>query len=512
MTEYLDRPDGIEGPEIWVEEAIWGHRVYDEQTPWLTFLEFLTVFVAETEAGRGLKEPVLNSLSYRPQQQLLLRNIVFNNPFLTAIERQDLPDERKWTLWSAEMKKAAGGIPTDTDFIHLKDSFASFGEFGEIIGFLRNTAIEYESNKRWSSKFVFPFGKACLYEDLRVQKQGVSVDRRFFARSGELLYMMLCRSNFATEINKYLANRLLSTEEPLAKLAEVLQAEPGLARNPRCGSYLPYDHLQEYDALGQDWLSILRLEMPIYDALPHLVNLASLHMIRYIIGRCMAEVGSQGDPEFVCEIVGPKKTAVRDISADSFQGNQALPRQAMETRIRKVVDTEAWTTALESNNPVEEAAEVLRSEFDWPNQTDPTNDRSPDDLVERLVAKAGRRHKQHVAKVHAVWTRGLGLTSRRNSRRNRYAPSDQLLKTLVICRVEKRMEFKEFLQDLADHYGMVIGDTQAARWIEEGAADQQDFSNNARRLEQRLASLGLLNRLSDSCAYVENPFVRAITS
>ena len=41
-----------------------------------------------------------------------------------------------------------------------------------------------------------------------------------------------------------------------------------------------------------------------------------------------------------------------------------------------------------------------------------------------------------------------------------------------------------------------------------GNADQEDFSDNARRLEERLASLGLLKRLSDSCAYVENPFKR----
>ena len=52
----------------------------------------------------------------------------------------------------------------------------------------------------------------------------------------------------------------------------------------------------------------------------------------------------------------------------------------------------------------------------------------------------------------------------------------------------------------------MIGDHQARRFIDVGAADQEDFSDNARRLEERLASLGLLKRLSDSCAYVENPF------
>jgi hypothetical protein len=71
------------------------------------------------------------------------------------------------------------------------------------------------------------------------------------------------------------------------------------------------------------------------------------------------------------------------------------------------------------------------------------------------------------------------------------------------------LEFKDFLVLLHDRYGLVIGDQQARGFIDAGSADQEDFSDNARRLEERLASLGLLKRLSDSCAYVENPFQRS---
>jgi hypothetical protein len=107
------------------------------------------------------------------------------------------------------------------------------------------------------------------------------------------------------------------------------------------------------------------------------------------------------------------------------------------------------------------------------------------------------------------WARAIGLSSRRSSRRVRYAPTDRLLKTLVVTCVPRRLEFKDFLALLADRYGLIIGDHQAQAFIASGDADQEDFSDNARRLEERLASLGLLKRLSDSCAYVENPFQRA---
>ena len=88
----------------------------------------------------------------------------------------------------------------------------------------------------------------------------------------------------------------------------------------------------------------------------------------------------------------------------------------------------------------------------------------------------------------------------------RYAPGDQLLASLVLAIVPRRMDFQRFLATLFERYGFVIGHRQAQCYIESGESDQKSFEDNARRLELRLASLGLLRRLSDACAYVENPF------
>jgi hypothetical protein len=70
------------------------------------------------------------------------------------------------------------------------------------------------------------------------------------------------------------------------------------------------------------------------------------------------------------------------------------------------------------------------------------------------------------------------------------------------------MEFQEFLECLYNKYGFIIGDRQAESFLETGQADMEAFSENAVRLEERLSSMGLLKRLSDACAYVENPFVK----
>jgi hypothetical protein len=513
--EVLTRPSGHEdrsGPEMWVDEAIWGHRLHDDQSPWLTLLEFLCVLHAEHGQSRALSEARLNELSYRPQTQLRLRNLLFNNPHMASVLATDQSDEAMWANWLTRMAENAGGLDRP-DFGYLRDRFETFQDFTSVVTFLQSSAIEGGSNKRWSSKFVFPFGTSALYEDVSVTATGVATDRRFFARTGEILYMMLCRSRRANELRERLERRILNGEAPYDSLVRALQGDVQLARQERAGAYLPCASHPTFDRLAEDWISLLDLQIPAYDAVPHIVTMTGLHLILYQLQRA-SEVLELSEPiTMVCEIVSPKRSVVRDLSADSFQVNNALPQQSLERFIRCTAETPAWRAALGSDEPGPNAAEVLAKSFEWPDLDDSDEaNGSPEFLLDELVRRAVVRHKQHVGKVHATWARLIGLSSRRASRRVRYAPTDRLLKTLVVCCVERRLEFKDFLVLLRERYGLIVGDHEARQFINAGTADQEDFSDNARRLEERLASLGLLKRLSDSCAYVENPFQRTIPS
>jgi hypothetical protein len=102
----------------------------------------------------------------------------------------------------------------------------------------------------------------------------------------------------------------------------------------------------------------------------------------------------------------------------------------------------------------------------------------------------------------------VGLVSKRGTNKFRYAPTDALLKALILANVERRMELKEFLAKVFDRYGLVFGDREAEQVLDREQFDKKAFQANAHRLEQRLGSLGVLRRLSDACAYVQNPFER----
>jgi hypothetical protein len=90
----------------------------------------------------------------------------------------------------------------------------------------------------------------------------------------------------------------------------------------------------------------------------------------------------------------------------------------------------------------------------------------------------------------------------------RYAPNDALLKALILANVDNRMDFRALLQRLFERYGLVIGEAEAKIALDPDDYDEKAFAANSARLERRLRTLGMLRRLSDACAYVENPMTR----
>ena len=509
MSVIIKRPE-IKSVDFCVDENIWGHRLYDEQLPHLTVLEFLGVFGSNMDHPLRPHQELGGSVLFRPQRQIRLRGLLFNNPYVESIAESAASDEEKWKQWFERFRQGATGNG-DEDMTYLRRSFTSFDDFAKAIELLRSSSFESRSNKRWSSKFVFPFGPDALYEDLAINaKGGMSNDRRFFARTGELLYLILSRAKRGEELGGILARRLFDHQAPMNRLVRALQGMPQSAEEPRRAGYLPEAANERFDQICDDWLSILNTDMPIYDALEHLIAITGLNMLLYFLERAKRVAGDDDPVEIVCEIVSKERTKVRALSGDSYQFNQGLPAKAVRAHIESIRSDVGWAAAESVEFPDAERVKLMRDRFQWP-PTDAGNDedsidKSPEELVAKLVENALARHAQHVGKIHASWSRAIGLSSRRLSRRTRYAPNDRLLKSIVVSIVEDRMQFDEFLAEAKHRYGLVIGDAEGARLVGAKLVDQEELNENRTNLEARLVSLGLVRRLSDSCSFVENPF------
>jgi hypothetical protein len=495
-----------------VDEHIWGHRLYDEQLPHLAVLEFLGVLASNK--ARPLRPPSTGDVKYRPQRQIRLRSLLFNNPYVETIRAKEVSDDDKWKLWTDRFTEDCAALENG-DMSYLRTVFNTFDDFAKAIELLRSSSFEARSNKRWSSKFVFPFGPDALYEDLRVGADGAaSNDRRFFARTGELLYLMLSRARNGAELGDRLVERLFDRKAPMNRLARALQGEPDTAKADRAVGYLPHATHPRFDRLCDDWLAILSRNMPVYDALEHLIASAGLNLLLYFLECGKAQSGDVEPVELICEIVSRERTKVRALSGESYQFNQSLSFRAIRASVESVRLTDEWTKAAESDAANAQSAALMRSWFQWPPEDGSdgsvASDTTGDMLIISLTEMAESRHQQHFGKIHAAWSRAVGLSSRRLSRRTRYAPNDKLLKTLVISMVGERMQFDEFLSEIRNRYGLVIGDAEGARLIKEKLVDQEALSDNRANLETRLVGLGLVRRLSDSCSFVESPFTSEI--
>ena len=462
---------------IYVDEQIWGHRLHDEQSPWLTFLEFLTVFHAlQPNALRNHRLPV-EKLTYRPQRQIRLRNILFNNPHFVDLKDLAISSDEAWDLWLKRMaRNPSGEAATGLSLGDLKHQFASFHDFMRAVEYFRRTAVEGLANKRWTTRFTFPFGANALYEDVAEKGKAFSTDRLFFARTGELLYLMLCRAERAEELAAALSQLFFRSANPSEQLIGILQGKVHVADTERTGAFLPYPKRPEFDMLAEDWLALLNRGMPGLDVVPHLVTIGALHLWRYFLNLAAERLG-QTRPVVLIEMVATQRTAIRALSTDCYDQNNALPWRAVESMLLAVKQRPEWTAWAAGADGREKFLDQLTLEFGWPHEKERKDykSRSADEILSALIEDARSRHRGHLGKIHGTWARDLGLASRRSSRRVRYAPTDRLLKTLVFAHVPDRLELKSFLRLLHQRYGFVIGDAEGQPWIREGQADKEDF-------------------------------------
>ena len=494
---------------VWVEEALFGHRLWPRQTPWLLFLEFLNVAEAfyRQDAGAAFAPRAPDALHpYKMRFRLGLRAILFSNDEMERIAAASDDSEGQWTEWLGTMQELSAG----TDFGYLRDRFSSFRDFAELVGLVRQTTLENESNRRGSSRFIFPFGVDALFSDaIFNEKSGaITADFNNFGRTGEIVYMMASRAARGSELRAPFA-ALFEPEQPKNRLIARLSA-PGdddANRDQKGETYLPYRHHPAFDRLVDDWLAVFKLGLPAQDAFAHLVPLGALHVVLYQLETAAALASRAVRPAIVCELIAPKREFVRQRSIVSYQDNDSLTLRALDATIDRFEDEPQWAALLSDEVSDQEradrAADLIETRFHYREKVRGT---APHDLIANLRREVEDKHEVGAGRVHSSYARQIGLASSRGTNRTRYAPNDALLKTLVITRVSQRLDFKRFLADLYGHYGLVFGEVEARAALDRAEFDAAAFERNRARLEARLASMGLLQRLSDGCAYVVNPF------
>ena len=94
----------------------------------------------------------------------------------------------------------------------------------------------------------------------------------------------------------------------------------------------------------------------------------------------------------------------------------------------------------------------------------------------------------------------------------RFSLSEEIIKFLVLSIIppKQMITLDEFVNQLYEHFGMVIGPVQYKAEMEHGfVAEIGDFSfleTNLEAFAQKLKDCGFLRDLSDATSIVENPY------
>lgn len=495
--------------DLWLEEQYWGHRLWDQQSPWLVYLEFLCVAESAHRHGHLFNsEKSQYPSAYSAYARIHLRNILFNNEQnLLRVDAENADSATAWRKWLEWIRDNAHGLrQNQLDFSYLKERFDSFHDFAQLVRALRSCIVEGDTNKRWSSRFVFPFGPAAIFEDLSIKQDLTAREYINFGRSGELLYHMLARSSIRSRLAEIFPTRVLAANKwnMLLKQLQPPMAETAVTERGD-ETFLPYDQHPNFDVVAEDWLALLELELPGFDVVPYLVTVGAFGLLLYHLHTSARLLGREPRVPIICEVVAPRKGLVREQSIESYDANSAMSLEAIEAVMGKVERSPEWNLPGQPNEVLTRRQEILKRDFSWEDESGVVD---PDDLYQRFKDEARNRHRRHFGQVHRTFGRGIGLVSKRGTNRFRYAPTDAFLKSLIFSNVRKRIEFNDLLAHLYHRYGLVFGEREAQLVLDIEDIDKKPFQANALRLEHRLSSLGLLKRLSDACAYVENPYSR----
>jgi hypothetical protein len=221
----------------------------------------------------------------------------------------------------------------------------------------------------------------------------------------------------------------------------------------------------------------------------------------------VAAAWSETPFQFICEVHAPRPEAVRRLSIESFQRNEGASIQALQAAWNRILLRPEFgaidaRTDIPEDEKAEEARDFLHKLLNLPDKAH-TGLHDRQSLFASVWAAIEGKAEDNLGQLHRSYGRACGLVSRRGAAMYRYAPTDAFLKTLVLANVERRMELREFLVLLRKRYHLAFGPNEVS--VASIDSDRTIFEKNSLRLQERFKSMGMLNRLSDGVAFVENP-------
>jgi hypothetical protein len=507
-------PTVLDSADMRVQELMYGHRFMQEQEPFMIVLETLAV-CASAPLGSVVPRPDAHeAFEYHLPHRRKMRFLLFQDRHLDqVIEDGAIPDHEKWQEWKHRINGQfaegtfSGGGPRHDAFAYLDGRFErDIRRLHQAVRLLKSRELDVMHNRRWTSRFLAVTGRDMVCTDMREVRNSWSIDRRFFGRGGELVYLMLNRSRLARDLRTLIDRRLLSETDPMNQIAQALSDPADTGAATTHVGYLPHLAHPAYDRLADDWWTVLTCNrLPDGHLFEPLFRVTGLNLVVYLAERAQAEMGAPRRMPIVVDLTDGGNQQLREEAKVHLNLHRDAANRAVQAFVeRTLAESEHWQMAQQRVDPGL-AKRAIRETFGYAKALDDAGGPStPDRYLEAFVAQATRRDKNNAHKYLLALTKGSGLATSRQRIGPWFALDDGMLVALVLANVQRTVELREFVASLYRRYGLVIGPEEARDAF--GRIHVERYEANLAALEARMARLSLTQRLSDDCAFVNNPY------
>lgn len=496
---------------------IWGHRFKDGQRGPEYVLEFLNVLYGTNYC--------LNADGYTRNKAINLRKFIFEG------------------VKEGSKREVAQLEPQQKEMLY--DKLDGSTRVDVIRDFFRNLEIPLadgrgkEADRSWYARSLYPIHENLLFFELRTKGSSIAYERNFYARGGELYYLMI---SYGTANNYYLreniGNRfksLLNKNEPIGSIINSIQRTLGdkgiendkypLKANEQKAEYptLPVTDSPLFEEFAQELNDLLNLNLDMYDMFKLLVSLNCFQLMRYMYDR--SKVTETDKVELFFDCLDGNEKQIQRIAADTFKDNELLIKNKFEEYF-----SEKFFNLIGSKETVEKELDNWKrdlsgfyalmglSKLHEKKKTrvrtvlrtcNTYNDVATKlfKVVKEVISDSLKRHQLSIIRTLA---RDGGIGNFKAGSNYRYTMTDVFLQTLVLVNVKANdsIEFSEFLDILYKKYGFVIGEIQSR---ESGMYDRSKlnisyYHKNELALREKLKKNGLLVEYSDATAMIRNPY------
>lgn len=439
-----------------LEEDIFGTGFDRGEQRTHLMLEFLAVLASQNQEDpfAVTQSDEWGRFAFLKRRNLILRQILFNNPELGIIAATNQQDEAKWQQWfeqfSAKLQSMTDGRTNQDNSAaayHPEFLAALFAEIKHVcndefarlvtlVKVLRSWSIDTDKDRQWSTLFLFPFGYDSLFWEIVTSG---AFKQNLMCGAGQNVFSMLARAGAASlgsrlverffvdhnGLNtgaRFLSGTLLPGFEQELEVTEQhlqqqIQAATSFEQRINLSTqririattrYLPYRDLPRYHLLREDFEALCSLDLTKQELFLALGSLGALHQLCYLLEQEQKVLDLPGDATHTCDlniviVANPEhKNGLRALSMRRFKENIALFAQArahyVKAHLRAVVAAcapELLTKPLLTVTEQKLVCNLMRCAFDF-------NPRVRINLLERTITQPKAKDDQNLECVTTV--------------------------------------------------------------------------------------------------------------